>query len=263
MSVDHRIAIVARNVGIEYDLRLTHRRTLRQVIGETIHMRERSAPPKFWALEDVTFVAERGDVIGIVGRNGAGKSTLLLAIAGILKPDRGVLKTFGRTSTLLTLGAGFDEDLTGRQNIFLNGAFLGFSRARLQRLVPAIVEFSGLGEFIDVPLRKYSAGMRTRLGFSIAAHVEPEILLLDEVLGVGDDEFRRRSRERIFELMEAANAIVIVSHDLNFIEQTCTKALWLNEGRTIAFGDPRTVTQRYAAYMQQADGVVRPLPSTG
>jgi ABC-type polysaccharide/polyol phosphate transport system ATPase subunit len=253
-------AIIARNVGIEYDLRLTHRRTFRQVLGETIHRRHQEQESKFWALSDVTFVAREGDIIGVVGRNGAGKSTLLLAIAGILKPDRGVMLTFGSASTLLTLGAGFDPDLTGRENVFLNGAFLGFRRSKIATLLPEIIDFSGLGGFIDVPLRKYSTGMRTRLAFSIAAHVDPEILLLDEVLGVGDPEFQVRSRQRIHELMDRAKAIVIVSQDLAFVEKTCTKALWLHEGRAAAFGSPAEIVARYRAHANDAPTVIRALP---
>lgn len=252
-------AIIARDVGVQYDLRLTHRRTLRQVMGQAIHRRHEARDSKFWALEGVTFVAREGEIIGVVGRNGAGKSTLLLTIAGILKPDRGVMLTFGRTSTLLTLGAGFDPDLTGRENIFLNGAFLGFRRSKIEEILPDIIEFSGLGAFIDVPLRKYSTGMRTRLGFSIAANVEPQILLLDEVLGVGDPEFQVRSRQRIRELIEKAKAIVIVSQDMSFVEKTCTRALWLHEGRTAAFGEPSDVVARYQTHVRSAPTVVRAL----
>jgi ABC-type polysaccharide/polyol phosphate transport system ATPase subunit len=250
-------AIVARSVGVEYDLRLTQRRTLRRALGENLHPRRQAGPSKFWALEDVTFAAQQGDAIGVIGQNGAGKSTLLLTIAGILKPDRGTMRTFGRVSTLLTLGAGFDPDMTGRENVFLNGAFLGFHRAKIEEVFPAIVEFSGLQAFIDVPLRKYSAGMRTRLAFAIASHVEPEVLLLDEVLGVGDEAFRARSSERIFELMEAANVIVLVSHDLAFVQRTCTKVLWLHEGRTAAFGEPAAVVAKYQAYAADPSPVLR------
>ena len=239
------LAIVARNVGVEYDLRLTQRRTLRQVLGEFIHPGQNREEVSFWALHGVSFSVRAGDVLGVIGRNGSGKSTLMLAIAGILRPDIGSMQTFGRASTLLTLGAGFDEDLTGRENIYLNGAFLGFNRARIDRLLDAILEFAGLGEFIDVPLRKYSAGMRTRLAFSIAAHAEPDILLLDEVLGVGDVEFKHRSQERILEMMHRARAIVIVSHDLAFVEETCTRCLWLRDGTVADFGNPKQVIERY------------------
>jgi ABC-type polysaccharide/polyol phosphate transport system ATPase subunit len=249
--------IVARGVGVEYDLNLTHGRTLRQVMGEMIHGRRGRHEGRFWALDNVTFAAMTGEIVGVIGRNGAGKSTLLLTIAGILKPDRGTLRTFGRTPTLLTLGAGFDPDLTGRENVYLNGAFLGISRAKMTELMPEIVDFSGLGEFIDVPLRKYSAGMRTRLGFATAAHIEPDILLLDEVLGVGDEEFRERSRNRILELIGAASAIVVVTHDLSFVVNTCTKAIWLHEGQTVAIGDPADVVRRYKEFSAVAPTVIR------
>ncbi|MGE5689080.1 MAG: ABC transporter ATP-binding protein [Pseudomonadota bacterium] len=254
-------AIVARGVGVEYDLRLTHRRTLRRTLGENIQARGRREQTKFWALSDVTFSARQGDAIGVIGQNGAGKSTLLLAIAGILKPDRGTMQTFGRVSTLLTLGAGFDPDMTGRENVFLNGAFLGFDREKIEQAFPAIVEFSGLASFIDVPLRKYSAGMQARLAFAVASHVDPEILLLDELLGVGDEEFRQRSRQRMLELMAAANVIVLVSHDLAFVRETCTKVLWLHEGQTAAFGDPASVVARYQTHAADAPPRLRSVAS--
>lgn len=247
MMIQDDLSIVARDVGICYDLRLTSRRTLRQVIGEVIHTNGSPTPPTFWALKQVSFVARAGDIVGVIGRNGSGKSTLLLAIAGILRPDTGAVRTFGRTSTLMTLGAGFDPELNGRENIYLNGAFLGLSKPKVDALLSDIVEFADLGPFIDVPLKKYSTGMRARLGFSIVAHVQSEILLLDEVLAVGDEEFRSRSRERIFELIEQARAIVVVSHDLAFIERTCTKCLWLEHGEVVAFGEPQSVIADYRA----------------
>ncbi|MGH7403752.1 MAG: ABC transporter ATP-binding protein, partial [Candidatus Rokuibacteriota bacterium] len=182
---------------------------------------------------------------------------LLLTIAGILRPDRGTLKTFGRAPTLLTLGAGFDPDLTGRENVYLNGAFLGFSRGKMDAVLPEILQFSGLGRFMDVPLRKYSAGMRARLAFSIAACIEPEILLLDEVLGVGDEEFRQRSRARILDLIKTAKAIVVATHDLTFVEEICSRALWLHEGESVAYGDPAEVVRRYQELVRRAPPVIR------
>jgi ABC-type polysaccharide/polyol phosphate transport system ATPase subunit len=252
-------SIVARNVGVRYDLRLTHRRTLRRAMGELIHRNREVGSTSFWALRNVSFELGHGEALGIVGKNGSGKSTLMLTLAGVLRPDEGFVTTFGRASTLLTLGAGFDADATGRENIFLNGAFLGFSRAKIAASLDEIIEFSGLGAFIDVPLRKYSAGMRSRLGFSIAAHIEPEILLLDEVLGVGDEEFRQRSRERMFELMSRSKALVIVSHDLSFVERTCSACLWLSEGEAGAFGAPADVTRAYQQSATHAAGPVRTL----
>ena len=183
----------------------------------------------------------------MIGRNGCGKSTLLLAIAGILIPDRGRVATAGKTFPLLTLGAGFEIDLTGRENIYLNAAFLGVPRKLAEERIDEIIDFSDLGVFIDVPIRKYSSGMRARLGFSIAAHVEPDILLLDEVMGVGDAAFYDKSKAKLKELMERAQAIVIVSHNADFILETCTTSLWLEDGRVAGEGPPEDVMEHYLA----------------
>lgn len=258
MDADH-LAVVARDVGVRYDLRLTHRRTLRQAFGDALGRSGAvvEGPNTFWALRDVTFVVEKGDVLGVIGRNGSGKSTLLLTVAGILRPETGVIRTFGRPSTLLTIGAGFEPDLTGRENIYLNAALLGFSRSWIDRRIRTIIRFSELDRFIDVPLRKYSTGMRARLGFSIAVHTEPDILLIDEVLGVGDEGFRRKSQAKLEELMGSAKAIVVVSHSMQFVRESCTKALWLDEGRVAALGDPEDVITRYVDATEQPGRPVR------
>jgi ABC-type polysaccharide/polyol phosphate transport system ATPase subunit len=249
------LAAAATNVGVRYDLRITHRRTLRRAFGELLH--GRPDEPPFWALRDVTFAVQAGETLGVIGRNGAGKSTLLLVLAGMLRPDEGSVHMFGRTSTLLTLGAGFDQELTGRENIFLSGAFLGLSRRRLDAAFDDIVEFAELGKFIDVPLRKYSNNMRARLGFAIAAHVEPDLLLLDEVFGVGDESFQRRSRAKLDEMMDAAKAIVVVSHQMQFVRDACTKALWLHDGRVAAWGEPSDVVGRYVAAAAKPQPAIR------
>lgn len=252
-----RLAIVARDVGVRYDLRMSHRRTLRQALADAAG---RSAPTldgptSFWALRDVTFVAEKGDVVAVVGRNGSGKTTLLMAIAGILRPDTGVVRAFGRSS-LLTIGAGFEPDLTGRENIYLNAALLGLTRPWIDRRIRAIIRFSELGQFIDVPLRKYSNGMRARLGFSIAVHTEPDLLLIDEVLGVGDEGFQQKSQQKLRELMAHARAIVVVSHSMAFVREMCTKALWLDEGRVAAWGAVDDVVDQYVASSERQHGTV-------
>jgi ABC-type polysaccharide/polyol phosphate transport system ATPase subunit len=250
-------AIVAQGVGVEYDLRLSRQRTLRATISDVMRRRRRSKGSRFWALRDVTFAARAGETFGIVGRNGSGKSTLLLTIGGILRPDTGVIRTSGRTSALLALGAGFEPDLTGRENIYLNAALLGMSRREIDDRVGDIISFSELGDFIDVPLRKYSSGMRVRLGFSIASTIEPDILLLDEVLGVGDASFRVKSQERLEDLAAKAKAIVLVSHNLNFVKEMCERVLWLNEGRVAAYGDARAVVDEYEDMAKRYRGPVR------
>jgi ABC-type polysaccharide/polyol phosphate transport system ATPase subunit len=249
------MALAVTDVGVRYDLRLTQDRTLRRTFGELIH--GRPALPPFWALRGVTFSVRAGETVGVIGRNGAGKSTLLHVLSGILSPDEGSVRTFGRTSTLLTLGAGFDPQLTGRENVFLSGAFLGLSQSQLEGCYDAIVDFAELGAFIDVPLRKYSTGMRARLGFSIAVHVEPDILLLDEVFGVGDAAFKEKSREKLAELMDDAKAIVLVSHSMEFVRESCTRALWLEHGSIAALGYPDEVTDAYEENGRRQAGPVR------
>jgi ABC-type polysaccharide/polyol phosphate transport system ATPase subunit len=259
MVASGELAIVAQNVGVRYDLALKRRRTLRGLLAEGFRSRRNGTREgeDFWALRGVSFTVSEGEALGVIGRNGSGKSTLMLAIAGMLRPDTGVIRTLARTSTLLTMGAGFEQDLTGRENIYLNAAFLGFPGWKIDERLDEIIDFSELGRFIDVPLRKYSAGMRARLGFSIAAHVEPEILLLDEVLGVGDVAFKEKSQVKLEELMTHATALVIVSHNTGFIEETCTRALWLNDGRVCAYGAPQDVVAQYLASARHQHGPVR------
>jgi ABC-type polysaccharide/polyol phosphate transport system ATPase subunit len=249
------VAIDVQQLGIKFDLGLTRSRTFRRTIDHVLRRRDEQG--EFWALRNVSFQVDAGETLGVIGQNGSGKSTLLLAVAGILRPDMGFIETSGRSSTLLTVGAGFEPDLTGRQNIYLNGAYLGFPRATIDERLDEIVEFSDLGEFIDAPLRKYSSGMRARLGFSIAAHVEPEILLLDEVLGVGDAAFRRKSKAKLGELIQRARAIVVVSHSMGFVADTCDRVLWLDRGNAAAFGDPHEVIERYVSETEARKGPLR------
>jgi teichoic acid transport system ATP-binding protein len=244
------VAIRANDLGVAFDLSLTGYRTLRKTVASLRRgLPRRLGKERFWALRNVDFTVESGEVLGVIGENGSGKSSLLLVIAGVLRPDEGTIEAYGRP-TMLSLGAGFEEDLTGRENVYLNAAFLGFTRKATSRYMDRIVEFSELGSFIDVPLRKYSTGMRSRLGFSIAAHIEPEILLLDEIFAVGDAHFQRKSADKIQELMSQARAIVVVTHDMEFVRQSCTKALWLERGAVAGFGDPNAVV---GAYLDQVD----------
>jgi ABC-type polysaccharide/polyol phosphate transport system ATPase subunit len=243
-DVGNRIAVRVEGLGIEYDLRLSPHRTLRQTLADTLRGRKTPAP-RFWALDDVGFTVHTGDAFAIVGDNGSGKSTLLLALAGILRPDRGRIETYGTASALLTLGAGFEPLLTGRENIYLNAAFLGTPRKVIEERLDEIVEFAELGSFIDTAVAKYSTGMRARLGFAIAAHIEPDILLLDEVLSVGDIAFRAKSERRMAELAESAKAIVVVSHSMEFVLERCTRALWLQGGKVEAYGPSEEVVRAY------------------
>jgi len=199
------------------------------------------------ALSDMSIRVRRGESLGIIGRNGAGKTTLMKVIARVIKPTAGQVKVNGLVAPLLELGAGFDMELSGRENVFLNGAILGRSRREMQRRFDAIVEFSELGHFIDAPLRTYSTGMVARLGFAIATDVEPEILLVDEVLSVGDIEFQRKCTERIEGILRRGTTLVLVSHSPESIVQLCEQAIWLNEGRVVADGPARAVVEGFVS----------------
>jgi len=241
------VAIAARGLGVKYDLRRTRGRTLRRSLAAAVGARRRTEKGSFWALRDVSFSIAPGEILGVIGKNGAGKSTLLEVIAEVIGPDEGVIQVSGRRPTLLTIGAGFERELTGRENIRLNAAYLGLSRKAIEELFEPIEEFSELGEFLDQPLKTYSTGMRARLGFSIAVHTDPDILLLDEVLSVGDADFQAKSRNRLSEMMTRARAIVVVSHSSEFIEQICTKVLWLEKGRVREFGEAEPILAEYGS----------------
>ena len=203
---------------------------------------------EFSPLEDVSFTINQGDVLGVIGRNGAGKSTLLKLISGIMKPSKGNIYVGGSIVPMLELGAGFDYDLTGRENIYLNGSILGYSKAFLQSHYNEIVDFSELGDFINMPLRTYSSGMQMRLAFSIAAVVEPDILICDEILSVGDDHFREKSFNRMKEMMGGGTTVILVSHDIAQIETMCNKVLWLDNHIVKMFGKADEVCSKYTCY---------------
>ena len=192
---------------------------------------------EFWALKDINFSIHEGERIGILGLNGAGKSTLLKVVAGVFKPTEGRVIRNGKIVPLLELGAGFDKNYTGRENIFLYGAVLGYGRQYMEEKYDQIVEFSGLEDFMDVPIKNYSSGMKSKLGFAIATIAEPEILILDEVLSVGDGKFRKKSEKKILDMMQDGTAVLFVSHSLAQVKRICNKAMILEGGKMIAFGD--------------------------
>ena len=200
---------------------------------------------EFWALRDVSFTVKRGEVLGIIGHNGAGKSTLLKVISGILKPTKGTVTCNGNIVPMLELGSGFDTDLTGRENIFLNGAVLGYSEEFLNTKFDEIVAFSELGQFIDVPIRNYSSGMLMRLAFSVATVVNPEILIVDEILAVGDENFQQKSRARMHELMSGGTTVLFVSHSLTQIREMCNRVAWLEHGQVQMIGSANEVCDAY------------------
>lgn len=199
----------------------------------------------FWALSGVSLEVEKGDVLGIIGHNGAGKSTLLKVISGIMKPTAGSVEAHGSIVPMLELGSGFDFELSGRENIYLNGAILGYSKPFLDSKYQQIVDFSELGGFIGAPLRTYSSGMLARLAFSVACVVEPEILIVDEILSVGDADFQEKSRARMMELMTGGTTVFFVSHSLEQIREMCNKVLWLEHGKVQAFGAAEQICFQY------------------
>jgi lipopolysaccharide transport system ATP-binding protein len=205
----------------------------------------RQRKQEFWALSDVSFNVKRGEALGIIGHNGAGKSTILKLLSGITTPTTGQITINGRLAALIEVGSGFHPELTGRENIFLNGSILGMRRREIAEKLDSIIDFAGVRDFIDVPVKRYSSGMYVRLGFSIAAHLDPDILLLDEVLAVGDAGFQQKCLQRIRELERAGKTIVFISHDLTSVEALCDRALLVQQGRIIANGPPREVIAKY------------------
>ena len=200
---------------------------------------------EFLALDDVSFELEKGKTLGLIGKNGAGKSTTLKLISGILKPTSGTIRTQGNIVPMLELGAGFDLELTGKENIYLNGAILGYSKQYLEEKYDEIVDFAEIRDFIDMPIRNYSSGMMARLAFSIASVVQPEILIVDEILAVGDVAFQEKSFNRMKELMSGGATVLFVSHDLEKIEEMCDKVIWLQKGKVVMFGDTEEVCEAY------------------
>ncbi len=206
---------------------------------------------RFCALEDVSFAVGRGEAFGIIGRNGAGKSTALGLAAGVLRPDSGRVAAEGRVAPLLELGAGFHTDLTGRENIMLNGVLLGLTRAEVRRHMDAIIGFSELGDFVEEPIRTYSSGMMARLGFAVAVHLDPDILLIDEILAVGDVQFQAKCIERMLAFKRDGVTILFVSHDLDSIRMLCDRVGVLEGGRLTAVGEPDTAIERYLSGLKR------------
>ena len=243
-------AIDVEGLGVRYSLHLTRQRTVRTSFRDML--KRSDGPNHFWALEDVSFRVTHGESLAVIGPNGAGKSTLLQVLAGIIQPSAGSVDVIGDVSSLLTLGAGFDQDLSGRDNIRLAGAFLGIDHREMERRLPGIIEFADLGDFIDATIKTYSSGMRARLGFSIATAVDPDVLIIDEVLATGDAVFRAKSKQRIIELTKAAKAIVLVTHDMAWVTEFCNRALLLDHGHVILEGDPAEVVRVHEERSERA-----------
>lgn len=204
---------------------------------------------EFWADRNISFSLEQGDMLGIIGTNGAGKSTLLKAISGIMEPTEGTVERQGNIAALLELASGFDGDLTVRENTYLRGAMLGYTRKFMDKMYDQIIEFSGLGEFQDRQFKHLSSGMKSRLAFSIASLVDPDILILDEVLSVGDGAFKKKSEAKMREIIAGGATTILVSHSLAQVREMCNKVLWLDKGRQIAFGGTKEICDRYQQFL--------------
>ncbi|MCB1240716.1 MAG: ABC transporter ATP-binding protein, partial [Tetrasphaera sp.] len=248
--MEGEILIDAR--GVSKRFASYHRRATS--LKERMVRREQSEGDVFWALRDVDLQVRRGETVGLTGPNGSGKSTLLKVLSGILRPNDGTVEVRGRVASLLELGAGFDGELTGRENVYLNSALLGVPREETDRLFEAIVDFSELGPFIDYPVKHYSSGMYVRLGFAVAVHVDPDILIVDEVLAVGDAAFQRKCLARIEDFQRQGKTILFVSHAAGQIESLCTRAVLLDHGRVLFDGTPRQTIKRLNKLMG-VDGV--------
>ena len=235
--------VAVRAESLWKNFRLYHERN--QFLKAAVLRGRRARYEEFWALKDVSFEVPTGTTFGVIGHNGSGKSTLLKTLTGILVPDQGSVKTVGRVSALLELGAGFHPELSGRENVFLNGAILGLKRKEIEKRFDDIVEFAGLEQFIDSPVKNYSSGMFVRLGFAVAANVEPDVLLIDEVLSVGDENFARKSAEKIDQFRRDGRTIVFVSHGLDSVEQLCETVAWLDHGEIQMIGPAAEVISAY------------------
>lgn len=262
------LAIVAKGIGKQYAIGAQQRNTdsLREAVmdaakaavqtlrGGWSGIRQRREQNSFWALKDIDFEVRQGEVVGIIGGNGAGKSTLLKVLSRITDPTAGMIELRGRVGSLLEVGTGFHQELTGRENIFLNGAVLGMSRAQVRRQFDAIVEFSGVGKFVDTPVKRYSSGMYLRLAFAVAAHLEPDILLVDEVLAVGDAQFQAKCLGKMESVAEEGRTVLFVSHNMAAVRSLCNRGIVLRDGRIVHQGPIQDAIQNYFADL----GIVGP-----
>ena len=241
--------VVLKNVSVRYIIGDFKNIGLKEYVvrklSHNYHVKE------FWAVDGVSFSLEKGDLLGIIGSNGAGKSTLLKVIAGIMNPTKGKVEINGNVAALLELASGFDGDLTVKENTYLRGAMLGYTRRFMDEMYDSIIEFAELQEFQDRPFKQLSSGMKSRLAFSIASLVNPDILILDEVLSVGDGAFRKKSEEKMMEIIGRGVTTILVSHSTQQIRQLCNKVLWMEKGKQMGFGDPIEICNRYEEFIRQ------------
>ncbi len=238
--------IKIENVSMKFNLEIEKDFSMKQAFVNLFTKKKKKKKNEdFWALKDVSFNIGKGEVVGLIGSNGAGKSTLLKVVSGVMKPTKGKVKVKGVISPMIELGAGFDGNLTARENIYLNGAILGYSKEFLDDKFDEIVEFSELKDFLDVPVKNFSSGMTAKLAFSIATIVNPEILIVDEILSVGDIKFQEKSKKKMLEMIKGGTTVLYVSHSLQSIKELCTKVVWLEHGKVVKMGDTNKICDAY------------------
>jgi len=237
--------IKIENVSMKFNLGIEKDNSLKMIFIRLFDKNKRINKTEFWALKNVSFEVQKGDVVGIVGSNGAGKSTLLKVVSGVMKPTKGKIEVNGLISPMIELGAGFDGELTARENIYLNGAILGYSKEFLDSKFKDIVEFSELKDFLDVPVKNFSSGMTAKLAFAISTVVDPEILIVDEILSVGDIKFQEKSKNKMMSMINGGTTVLYVSHSLQSIRELCNKVIWLDHGKIVMYGETQKVCDEY------------------
>ena len=237
--------IRVEHVSMKFNLGIEKNYSMKEAFIAMFDKKRRQKPTEFWALDDLTFNVKKGEVVGLIGSNGAGKSTLLKVVSGVMKPTKGKVEVRGIISPMIELGAGFDLELTARENIYLNGAILGYSKEFLEEKFDDIVKFSELEEFLDVPVKNFSSGMTAKLAFSIATVVNPEILIVDEILSVGDIKFQEKSKGKMLEMIKGGTTLLYVSHSLESIKDLCDKVIWIEHGKLIKMGNAKEICDEY------------------
>lgn len=238
--------IELNNVSMKFNLGIEKNFSIKQAFVNLFSFKHKKKKKEYFnALSDISFKVEKGEVVGLIGSNGAGKSTLLKVVSGVMKPTKGTVKVNGVISPMIELGAGFDMELTARENIYLNGAILGYSKKFLDNKFEEIVEFSELRDFLDVPIKNFSSGMTAKLAFSIATIVNPEILIVDEILSVGDIKFQEKSKNKMLEMIKGGTTVLYVSHSLESIKELCDKVIWIEHGKMIKMGEAKEICEEY------------------
>lgn len=245
--------IILKNVSMKFNLGVEKDNSLKMIFINLFTPRKKKKKDYFWALKDINFRINKGDVVGIIGANGAGKSTLLKVVSGVYKPTTGTVEVNGKISPMIELGAGFDPELTARENIYLNGAILGYSKEFLEEKFDEIVEFSELKDFLDVPVKNFSSGMVAKLAFSISTIVDPEVLIVDEILAVGDIKFQEKSKNKMMSMIEGGTTVLYVSHSTESIKQLCNKVIWLDHGKIVKIGEANEVCDEYYKKLMEKD----------